>query len=435
MQEAKGWDLELPFISAAGRHRWVRVTCEPVLEQGQVVRLHGIYQDITARKQQEDRLHDSLAFQDAVLDSANFAIIATDLQGQISLFNAGAERMLGYKASEVIGKPATLLLDQSDEMLRQDAAWPAEAATVDLNLFGTKITEQGPAQRDWIYRRKNGTPITVRVFITAIRDANQVTKGYLGIAQDLSDQRLSEHLFDQCLAMLNRLLAKPMARLQEMLEALQPDRLDPADPELQATLSRLRREGETLFALSTSLLAIEQGRQSRSSLDMRPLLLKPQLDEAIQHQAALAQAQGVQLQLQEDIPEAMIVVDAARFQQIMTQLLQHAIQASPQATLEIGAELQASRVEVSIRSRSTDAGLSAPRTIDPLSLQDLLNLSPESQARLNLQVSQSLIESMGGKLSHACTDSGIHLRIDLPRAAYIKIGRREGDSVAISEHG
>jgi len=168
---------------------------------------------------------------------------------------------------------------------------------------------------------------------------------------------------------------------------------------------------------------------------MRPLLLKPQLDEAIQHQASPAQARGVHLQLQEDIPEAMIVVDAARFQQIMAQLLLHAIQASPQATLEIGAELQASRVEVSIRSRSTDVGLSAPRTIDPLSLQDLLNLAPESQTRLDLQVSQSLIESMGGKLSHARTDSGIHLRIDLPRAAYLKIGRREGDSVAITEHG
>ncbi len=44
------------------------------------------------------------ALQDAILNSANFSIIATDEKGVIQLFNIGAERMLGYTAAEVVNK-------------------------------------------------------------------------------------------------------------------------------------------------------------------------------------------------------------------------------------------------------------------------------------------------------------------------------------------
>jgi len=53
LQDGTPWDLELPFITATGRRRWVRAMGEPVLENGEVVRLVGAFQDITERKQAE----------------------------------------------------------------------------------------------------------------------------------------------------------------------------------------------------------------------------------------------------------------------------------------------------------------------------------------------------------------------------------------------
>src|SRR6202050_3971126 len=59
--------------------------------------------DNTARKQAEDDLLKAGALQKAIFNSANFSSIATDEKGVIQIFNVGAERMLGYAASEVVG--------------------------------------------------------------------------------------------------------------------------------------------------------------------------------------------------------------------------------------------------------------------------------------------------------------------------------------------
>ena len=55
-------------------------------------------------EQRQNRLIKAGALQTAILTSANFSIIATDEEGIIQLFNVGAERMLGYKAAEVVNR-------------------------------------------------------------------------------------------------------------------------------------------------------------------------------------------------------------------------------------------------------------------------------------------------------------------------------------------
>ncbi|MDX2013203.1 MAG: ATP-binding protein [Myxococcaceae bacterium] len=49
------WDLELPFFTATGKRRWVRAVGEPFVEGGRVVRLTGVFQDVTARREVADR--------------------------------------------------------------------------------------------------------------------------------------------------------------------------------------------------------------------------------------------------------------------------------------------------------------------------------------------------------------------------------------------
>ncbi|MFA6903976.1 MAG: PAS domain S-box protein, partial [Gallionellaceae bacterium] len=64
----------------------------------------GILRDITTRKQAEEALLKADALQNAIFNSANFSSIATDAKGVIQIFNVGAERMLGYKAADVMNK-------------------------------------------------------------------------------------------------------------------------------------------------------------------------------------------------------------------------------------------------------------------------------------------------------------------------------------------
>lgn len=67
------YDLELPFVSATGRRKWVRAIAHPVIERGQVVRLRGSLQDITERKRAEQRLATQAAVSRVLAEAATLA--------------------------------------------------------------------------------------------------------------------------------------------------------------------------------------------------------------------------------------------------------------------------------------------------------------------------------------------------------------------------
>ncbi len=80
----------------------------------------------------EEALLKTGALQDAIFNSANFSSIATDEKGVIQLFNVGAERMLGYLASEVVDVVTPADLSDPQELVAR-----AKALSVEL---GTPIT-------------------------------------------------------------------------------------------------------------------------------------------------------------------------------------------------------------------------------------------------------------------------------------------------------
>jgi PAS domain-containing protein len=85
--------------------------------------------DNSARKQAEEALLKAGALQNAIFNSANFSSIATDEKGVIQLFNVGAERMLGYLASEVLNKITPADISDSQEVIARAKALSVELAT------------------------------------------------------------------------------------------------------------------------------------------------------------------------------------------------------------------------------------------------------------------------------------------------------------------
>jgi len=69
------------------------------------------------------------ALQDAIFNSANFSSIATDEKGVIQLFNVGAERMLGYAASEVVDKITPAYISDPQEVIARAKALSIELGT------------------------------------------------------------------------------------------------------------------------------------------------------------------------------------------------------------------------------------------------------------------------------------------------------------------
>ena len=103
MFHGEPWDLELPLITATGRHVWVRVQGEAQLENGKPVRLFGAVQDITARREAASRLRDLYEKTPAMLQSL-------DMRGVITSVSDLWLSKTGYRRDEVIGRRGVELL-------------------------------------------------------------------------------------------------------------------------------------------------------------------------------------------------------------------------------------------------------------------------------------------------------------------------------------
>lgn len=154
-----------------------------------------LIEDITRRKRSEDVLHETTALQRAILDSASYAIIATNSEGVVRTFNQAAQTMLGYQAADVIGKARLELFHDPLELLEQGLAGP-EADGALRALDGEGLLErarQGQAdEREWTYVRKDGSRFPVQVTVTALHQGSGEITGFLAIASDITERKKAQ---------------------------------------------------------------------------------------------------------------------------------------------------------------------------------------------------------------------------------------------------
>ncbi|MCZ4320632.1 PAS domain S-box protein [Pseudomonas anguilliseptica] len=142
------------------------------------------------RMRHEEQTREARRFLQAVLDSATgVAIITSDCDGLITLFNSGAERLLGYRSAEVIGRHSPALFHLAEEIQERGQQLSHQFGT-EVSGFAvfTLLPDLGePETRQWTYRRKNGEQRIVNLTVSAMRNAEGVITGYLGIASDIND--------------------------------------------------------------------------------------------------------------------------------------------------------------------------------------------------------------------------------------------------------
>ena len=102
------YDLELPLVTAKGRAFWARAQCNPVIENGRVIKLLGAFQDITERKQAEDALRMRTEELEGYFSNGVDLFIIAGTDARFRKVNQAWERLLGYTPAELEG---TLFLD------------------------------------------------------------------------------------------------------------------------------------------------------------------------------------------------------------------------------------------------------------------------------------------------------------------------------------
>ena len=145
--------------------------------------------DSTTEVLRHEALLKAGALQNAILTSANFSIIATDEKGIIQLFNVGAERMLGYRAAEVVNKINPSDIHDPQEVMARAQALSRELATPITPGFEALAFKASRGIEDiyeLTYIRKDGSRFPAIISITALRDDYGKIIGYLLIGTDNS---------------------------------------------------------------------------------------------------------------------------------------------------------------------------------------------------------------------------------------------------------
>jgi len=151
--------------------------------------------DTTVRKQAEEALLKAGALQSAIFNSANFSSIATDAKGVIQIFNVGAERMLGYAATDVMNKITPADISDPQELIARAKALSVELATSITPGFEALVFKASRGIEDiyeLTYIRKDGSRFPAVVSVTALRDQQDTIIGYLLIGTDNTARKLAE---------------------------------------------------------------------------------------------------------------------------------------------------------------------------------------------------------------------------------------------------
>lgn len=131
--------------------------------------------------------YESAEFLAAIVDSSSDAILSKDLDGRITSWNKGAERMFGYTADEVIGRYVTIL-------------FPPDRVDEEPSILARIRRGERLEHYETVRRRKDGTLIDISLMVSPIRDREGRVVGASKIARDLTDQRHAQERFRVTLA-------------------------------------------------------------------------------------------------------------------------------------------------------------------------------------------------------------------------------------------
>jgi PAS domain S-box-containing protein len=274
---------ELQYWVADGSERTVDFAMHPIRDQsGAVTFLHPTGIDITERKRAEAALLESeqrLGRLASIVESSDDAIVSKNLDGIITSWNRGAERIFGYSAEEAIGQPITIVIPQD----RQDE----ERMILTRIRRGERIDHF-----ETVRQRKHGSLIVVSVTISPVKNAEGKIVGASKNARDITEQkrtqeqiatlaREAEHRSRNLLAIVQATVHLSQSDTPQGLKQAIEGRVQ-ALANVHSLFSKTRWIGAELSTIARQELAPYSGKDARCvRIDGPQILLAPDTAQAI----------------------------------------------------------------------------------------------------------------------------------------------------------
>jgi PAS domain S-box-containing protein len=217
-----------------GRQVYISLTVSPIRDShGNVIGASKVARDIGERRK-HDELRARLA---AIVDSSDDAMVTKNLDGVITAWNRGAERLFGYTAAEAIGQPIFLII-------------PSDRFAEEHDVLARLRRGEKVDHFETVRRTKDGRDVHISLTVSPIRDAEGRIVGASKVARDISDRIRGQQLLRRAHDELERRVAERTAELARANDALRSEMLE-----------RQRAEEQRIELLTRLVLAEEQERR------------------------------------------------------------------------------------------------------------------------------------------------------------------------------
>jgi PAS domain S-box-containing protein len=256
---------------------------------------HQLYGHV---RQQTDRLIEQI-------ERANDVIMNLDLEGRLALFNATAERILGYPREEVLARPIESLLADGNALEFREGVY--EAA----------------------FRRADGQPVTLEITLTPLFESDQ-PGGFQLIGRDVTERRRLERMRTEFVTTVSHELRTPLASIQGFLETLIGGKPGPLTEVQREFLNTSLESAHRLAGLVSELLDTARVESGTLHLYLTDVHLGPLVDQLVQAVQPVAEAHGLALKL-ERAPDDLytVLADRQRMEQVINNLLSNALKFTP----------------------------------------------------------------------------------------------------------
>src|SRR6202140_5326486 len=393
--EKSEYEVEFRILLPDGSVKHIHTVGHPVLNaSGDLVQFVGSSTDITERKRAEQATR-LLA---AIVESSHDAIVSKSLNGVITSWNKGAERLFGYAAEEAVGQNITLIipLERRDE----------ERAIIERLKRGERVDHF-----ETVRMRKDGSLLDVALTISPMKDAAGRIVGASKLARDITERKRSEEALRQAqadLAHLSRVTTMSELTASLAHEIRQP--ISAAMTNAKTCLRWLGRDDPNLTEGREAAARIVKDATraadiiSRISLLFKKGALEQELvdvNEVIREMIVLLRSEAnrysisIRTDLAENLPKVM--ADRVQLQQVFMNLMLNGIDAMKEAPGkgELLIKSEASDAQLLISVSDTGVGL-PPEQADQIF--KAFFTTKDNGTGMGLPISRSIIESHGGRL-------------------------------------
>jgi hypothetical protein len=409
--EDEGWR-----VRKDGSRFWANVVITALYARDKrLVGFGKVTRDLTNRREHEERLrHSEERFRLLVEGVSEYAIFMLDVNGLVATWNAGAQRIKGYEAGEIIGQHFRKFYPP--EAL--ESGWPEHELRV--AAAEGRFTDEG-----WRVR-KDGSRFWAQVTLTALRDEAGRLRGFAKLTRDLTERKRTEALEasgaqrdallesernarmmaqraarmkDEFLATLSHELRTPLNAILGWTQLLRARGM-PDATEFARGMEVIERNCRAQVRLIDDLLDLSRIMSGRFRLDVQQVALLDVVRGALDSIEPTARAKGVRLESVLDPKSVIVSGDPARLQQVFWNLLSNAVKFTPK-----GGRIQVllQRVNSHIEFSVSDTGIGIPGAFLPHVFERFSQKDSSTQREygglgLGLAISKQLVDLHGGQI-------------------------------------